>query len=203
MPKGSRTIAVFDFDNTLIRGDSLWPFLTALAGWPRSCFAMVETIATFIRRYMKDKNDPELKDPRTFIKARLLKHLLTGYWVGNLTPIFEKLQRWQKWNEPVRQALLDHQAQGHHIVIASGSLDLYLPWLLQDLPHQAVICTRMEIKEGFISGKMVTENCVRAGKAEMVADYIAEQGPFEDSWGYGNFPHDLPMLNLLKQRILV
>jgi phosphoserine phosphatase len=99
--------------------------------------------------------------------------------------------------------LFDHHAKGHTIVIASGGLDLYLPALVKDLPPCAVICTEMEIKDGIITGEMTNGNCVRQRKAELVAAYMAAHGPFDASWGYGNFPHDLPMLELVKYRTIV
>ncbi len=41
------TLAVFDFDHTLITGDSLWPFLAAVAGWPRALLALAEGVGLF------------------------------------------------------------------------------------------------------------------------------------------------------------
>jgi phosphatidylglycerophosphatase C len=197
------TVAVFDFDGTLIKGDSLGPFLIAAAGTPRAFFALMEAAALAALRYSKNKHDPELRDLRTFIKAHLLRRLLKGKSTGQLAPAIEKLKLWLQWNEAVRQKLLDHHAKGHHIVIASGGLDLYLPELVKEVPHNALLCTRVELKDGPITGEMPAGNCVRQRKAEVVKDYLAVHGPFAESWGYGNFPHDVPMLNLLKHRIIV
>ena len=46
-------------------------------------------------------------------------------------------------------------------------------------------------------------NCVRKWKAQMLSEYLGTVEPFAESWGYGNFPHDVPMLNLLKHQIIV
>lgn len=200
---GMETLAVFDFDGTLIKGDSLWPFLVYVAGLPRACLALATALFQFGRRYLKNKTDPEIADIRTFIKTCLLRRLLAGRTAADLAPAIEKLRSWQQWNEPMRQAILDHFKKGHKIVIASGGLDLYLPVLLGDLPPRALICTRVEIKDGVITGEMMSGNCVRAKKAEVLANYILRNGPFAESWGYGNFPHDVEMLELVKHRILV
>ncbi len=198
-----RVLAVFDFDHTLITGDSMWPFLTDFAGWPRVLFSLSEAVLLLAIRYFKNKNDPALTDPRTFIKAHLLRHLLQGTPLHRFRPAIEATCRWQQWIAPMRQKLLDHHARGHHIVIASGSLDIYLPQLVKDLPHHALLCTRMEVIHDYTTGNMLSGNCVRQRKAEIVGEYIAAHGPFDESWGYGNFPHDVPMLNLLTHRILV
>lgn len=196
-------IAIFDFDHTLITGDSLWPFLGYACGGPRAAAALAKAAVLFACRRGQNPGDPEIRDMRTFIKARLLKDLLAGRRPEQLGPAIEKLRRWQRLNSWVHRQLLDHHAAGHHIVIASGSLDLYLPELLRDIPHHALICTEVEIKDGVITGAMPSGNCVRQRKAGRIAAYLAAHGPFSESWGYGNIPHDLPMLALVRQRIVV
>ena len=200
---GITTLAVFDFDDTLIKGDSLWPFLVNVAGPFRAALALADALYQFARRYLKDKNDPEIADRRTFIKAHMLRRVLAGHTVPDLASAVEKLRGWVRWNEPVRRALFEHYEKGHQIAIVSGGLDLYLPELLSALPPRALICTRMEARDGVLTGEMLSGNCVRNRKAEILGNYIAKNGPFAESWGYGNFPHDVPMLELVKHRIIV
>jgi len=196
-------LAVFDFDDTLVYGDSLWPFLVYVVGMPRAMMALAEALFLLFRRYLTNKRDPTIVDYRTFIKTHLLRRLLTGQKADNLAAAVAKLRGWQKWNEPVRQTLLDHYNKGHKIVVVSGGLDLYLPVLLADLPQRALICTRMEVKDDVLTGEMSSGNCVRARKAEILANYILKNGPFSESWGYGNYPHDIPMLELVDHRVIV
>jgi len=193
----ARIIAVFDFDNTLIEGDSFLPFLAYANGWPRTLLALAE--AALRLPFYLGKHD----HPRTFFKAILLQRLVAGKSPDFLKPATLELRAWQKWIEPVKRLLLDHHAKGHHVVVASGSLDIYLPALLEGLPHHAVICTEIGLRDGVYDGAMVNGNCVRERKAELVKAYMEEHGPFEDSFGYGNFPYDLPMLELVKQRTII
>jgi HAD superfamily phosphoserine phosphatase-like hydrolase len=199
-------IAIFDFDGTLVEGDSFWPFLGLIAGWPKTAITFTRGLA-LCAIYRLHKTKPGKSDSRTFIKDYLLRKLIAGKKLKDLPPILEKLRTWRKWKAPIHQALLDHHAKGHHIVIASGGLDLYLPALLRDLPHHALICTEIGIADGVSTGEMVIGNCVRERKAELVADYIknyqAAHGPLADSWGYGNAPHDVPMLALVRHATLV
>lgn len=191
-----RTIAFFDFDATLSKGDSLWPFLVAAAGRWR-CYA---ALARGIMAYLLV---PPGKDRRTVIKDSLLQHTLGGLRVADLAPAIERMKSWPRWIEPAYGALLRHRAQGDHIVIATGSLDLYVETMLGDLPHDGVLCTRMEVVDGVLTGRMASGNCVRRLKAQLVAEYLATHGPFEESWGYGNAPHDLPMMELLDHRVVI
>ena len=197
------SIAIFDFDGTLIKGDSLWPFLGYAAGWQQTLMTMAEAVTHNYIDHWKNPNTSTSNDSRTQIKTYLLEGLLVDTPVEALKPSIEKLYKWLKWNQKIRQALLDHHGKGDHIVIASGGLDLYLPYLLKDTPHDALICTEMQVVNGIITGQMASGNCVRQRKADLVATYLATHGPFADSWGYGNQPHDLSMLKLVNHRTLV
>ncbi len=193
----NRTIVFFDYDNTLVHGDALWPFLVAVAGQARALWALVKALALWpIARLRGD-------DARTFVKARLLKEILGGKKLEDLAVAVEKMRSWPREKEPAMSALRMHRSKGHKIVIASGSLDFYLPVLLSKVPHDAVICTKMEVVHGTVTGHMPLGNCVRKTKAEMVKAYLDVHGPFDDTWGYGNAPHDLPMLEHVQHRIII
>jgi phosphatidylglycerophosphatase C len=194
---GARTIVIFDYDNTLVEGDSLWPFLVAVAGWRRASLALLKALAGFVWVWARGG------DYRTHVKERLLLDLLAGKREVDLAPAVEKMLSWPRERALVMNALREQYNKGNHIVIASGSLSLYLPSLLRRIPHHAVLCTEMEIKDGVVTGRMASGNCVRARKAERVADYLTVHGPFDDSWGYGNAPNDLPMLEKVRHRVIV
>jgi phosphatidylglycerophosphatase C len=196
-------VAIFDFDHTLITTDSMIPFLALVAGWPKGLLALAEAVARFAAIYLKNPGDARLRDHRTFLKDHLLFRLLKGRPVAGLAPAIEKLRGRIVWNENVKRVLFDHAAQGRRIVIASGGLDLYLPALLTGLPSYTLICTKVGTDNGVVTGSMPVGNCVRARKAELVAEYLKNSGPSTDSWGYGNYPHDLPMLELVEHRVIV
>ena len=198
-----RKLAVFDFDKTLIKGDSLWPFLTAVGGVGGALLATAEAASFYaLSRYQKSpqKTPPEM---RTYVKTRVLRKVLHGRKLSSLGRAIEKVRRWCEWNEPVRQKLMAHASEGHQIIIASGALNLYLPELLRDFPQHVLLCTQMAVKNGILTGEMASANCVREGKAEMLAQFLSNEEPYSDSWGYGNFPHDLPMFKLLKNKVII
>lgn len=190
----NKTIAVFDYDGTLAASDSFWPFLVAVAGWPKALTALFLSLAS-----AATANKGE---GRSALKEQMIRRLLTGVRIDELPPAIDKVKKWSR-ELPTAKQLREHYSAGHHVVIASGSLDVYLPHLLGNLPHHALICTELETTDGAITGKTPNGNCVRERKAQRVAKYIAENGPFDESWGYGNMPHDLPMLNLMKNRVIV
>jgi len=202
LTESQQKIALFDFDNTLIKGDSLWPFLILTAGYKKTLKVLFKGMIEHIHKTPKALlfNRDHI---RTYIKTYLLHNLLSGKSPDDIRTAVIQLEKWQKWNEEVRNALTEHYAQGHHIVIASGGLNLYLPYLLRDVPHHALLCTEIEIEKDIITGNIIFGNCVRENKADKIRDYMQANGPFLDSWGYGNYPDDVPMLQLVKHRIII
>ncbi len=193
--QSGRGIAVFDFDDTLAAGDSLLPFLQAVMGRGRWFIPLFSSLAVYMTA-------PAGKGRRTAMKESLLRQCLAGRSVQSLAPAIARMKEWPRWLDTL-DALKDHHARGHHILIASGSLDLYMPTMLEGVPYDGLLCTRMEVKDGLLTGEMASGNCVRERKAELVAAYLREHGPFTESWGYGNAPHDLPMMALMAHRKVV
>jgi HAD superfamily hydrolase (TIGR01490 family) len=196
-------LAVFDVDDTLIKGDSFMPYLYHLRGRFKTMYALAASAIAYFRERPAD----HIVDMRTFLKDQLMRRLLKGVSVTDSNDAAEKLRIWRQWYAPMRDKLMDHYAKGHHIVIASGGLDLYLPEILKDITYHALICTEVGHEGGVITGQMTNGNCVRERKAELVSEYInayvSKNGPIGESWGYGNYPHDVPMLQLVKHRVLV
>ncbi len=193
-------VAIFDFDNTLILGDSFLPFLSFAAGKSATAAAVTAALASYGWHRLQQKQTGSL---RTFVKSVLLRHLLKGKKPENLIEAATKTRQWQKINAPIMQSLREHREKGDTILIASGSLDLYLPELLKGFPHDAVLCTDIGVENGIVTGEMTHGNCVRQTKAKRVGAWLTANGPFDESFGYGNYPHDVPMLNLVKHRIIV
>jgi HAD superfamily hydrolase (TIGR01490 family) len=195
-----KRVAIFDFDKTLITEDAEFPFLIFASNAVWAYAALLEGVLRYVLSRARRK---QTEEARTFVKSVLLRHVLKGKKIADLEKAVGKTLKWQKFNEPVMRALREHRKNGDTIVIASGSLSLYLPQLLRDVPHDALICTDIGIEGGVVTGEMINGNCTRTRKAERVKAWLAFNGPFDESFGYGNAPHDLPMLELVKHRVIV
>jgi HAD superfamily hydrolase (TIGR01490 family) len=158
-------IAVWDVDRTLVRGDTLLPFLRCFTGTARLGGIILESLA---------RHDGP--DRRSAAKAAALQRVLGGLELGavdhkargyvrsdvmhRLRPDY--LRRWQ-W----------HRAQGHRMVLASASLGVYLDHLGTTLGADEVICTRMETVNGWLTGRLTGPNCRGEQKAERLRAYLA------------------------------
>ncbi|WP_158047516.1 HAD-IB family hydrolase [Skermanella pratensis] len=194
-------IAFFDFDGTLVRGDSLLPFLSQIVGSRRARLSLARAVHGAIQLHATRRQLGD--DIRTSTKAILLRQTLAGVPVAEAAAAAERLAGWTRWNRPVLDALKAHQDAGRRIVVATGALDLYMPVLLRGLGIDDLLATGLEEIDGVLTGHMKGGNCVRAMKAQRVSAYLHHHGPFGETWGYGNRPSDVPMLALLRNKVIV
>lgn len=189
-----RAAAFFDVDGTLVKRDSLLPFIAYCVGWPRMLLAFAKALLRPL---------PGQADLKGAIKAALLINALAGVPLEIAEAAAQRVTKWRVWKEPAYSALHRHKREGAVIVIATGALSLYVPYLLEGLPMDAIMATDMEVIDGKLTGRMLGGNCVRAEKARRVDAYLKTHGPFSKTYGYGNAPSDLPMLALLDDSTVI
>lgn len=182
-------VALFDLDHTLTRQDSFPMWIAMLVGWRRTLRAF--TMAGFALR-------PGRSDIRGRAKESILRWSVRGATVAEAQAAGRLLGQRIRWRQGLVSILHAHREAGRAIVIATGAPELYVAPLLRaaDIRADAVIGTGLEIVDGKLTGRLSGANCVRDEKARRVAEWLSANGPFAESWGYGNRPHDLAMLEL-------
>lgn len=189
-------LALFDFDDTLCRGDSIVPYLVYCI---RHGLAPAGQLWKAIRAYFIQRNHPELaagskSTTLSFIRGRTpeeMDEVARGFFREVLAPRFFA----QGQAELVRL----HQ-EGYRIVIISASADVYMRVLPEFMPVDAVISTTCALDtEGRYTGE-VCANCKGDEKPVRLASWLAAQGMTMDaaaSRAYGDSPSDTPMLRLV------
>ncbi len=188
-----RAVAIFDFDGTLVQGDSLPTFVSCCVGWPGTVLAALIAFACSLGA----------ADRRTAFKTLWLKLTLRGFVVERLPAVLERLEQRLVWIAQNQARLQWHKQRGDIIVIASGGLDVYLPHILRAYAPDFYLCTALEQAEGRLTGVMLGGNCVREEKARRVQELLQSLGAHGEVWAYGNLPHDLPMLRLATHQVIV
>lgn len=194
---GGRGLLVFDFDDTLIEGDSLPRFLTRLIGRARFSAAFAGALAAASGAGLRRQ------DWKSALKTALLRRALAGVRLEDAQALALEMRGELLWKTAQRDALLDGHAAGDMVVVASGALDVYLGVLVAELPVDLMLATEMEVQGGLLTGRMLTENCVRAAKRARVEALLQAHGPFARTAGFGNAPSDLPFLALMQRQVLV
>ncbi|HZU78863.1 MAG TPA: HAD-IB family hydrolase [Acidimicrobiales bacterium] len=185
-------VAAFDFDGTLTRGGSVWPFLVQVCGMWRTIVAGLSiapmlAVAAFVGGRFADD-----------AKEALFRRTLGGLDAGALEQVGDEFGRRHLAAErraDVMARLDQHRRQGHRIVIVSASPELYVRPAGTELGVDAVLATRLAVDDdGKLTGNYDGGNCRSDEKLRRLRQWAEENAPGAELWAYGNSAGDQRML---------
>jgi len=186
-------IAFLDFDGTITTDDSLTKFIRFVVGDVKFIWGMI-LLSPMLTAY-------KLK----FIPNYKAKQYMLSYFFKNMSEEkFMHVAREYSLNQIntiLRPKALEkiawHKEQGHKIVIVSASIECWLkPWC--DENNLGLIATRLEIKEGILTGKFSTKNCYGIEKANRVQE-LYNLSDYEHIYAYGDSRGDKELLALANE----
>ena len=187
MSSEPRGVAAFDFDGTLVPGDSLPRFLSLLLG--RNHFAEVlgRAAPAMFSGYRRAGRDGS--------KAVLLGRAVAGVPAARAAEVGERFA--SRLVGQIRPTMVErlawHREQGHQIVLVSASLALYLEPFGELTGFDDVIATRLEVGPGdLLTGRIHGDN-VRAGQKALLLSRLLGADPVT-VWAYGDSRGDREML---------
>lgn len=187
--------AFFDFDGTLIPGDSIVslvfyalrhglcsPWHVLKSGAVSALYQVGLTSAVkakqVVNGFLKGKTEAELAQiARDFAGECLLPRLYPQ--------AFAEVQI--------------HKAQGRQVWLVSASTDFYLRPVVEALGMDGVIGTRLHIQDGVCTGLIDGHNCRGVEKTLRIEEILSARGSMVDydtSYAYGDSAGDVPMLLL-------
>lgn len=180
-------VAAFDFDGTLIRGDSLSAFLARLLGRVHFARVLAAAAPAMLAGYRRMGRDGA--------KAALLARAVAGLAAERVATAGEAFAA--TLDRRIRPEMIArmrwHDAEGHRRVLVSASLAVYLEPFGRRNGFERVIATRLEVgPDGRLTGRMDGPNVRAAEKALRLTDLL---GPGEvELWAYGDSRGDREML---------
>jgi HAD superfamily hydrolase (TIGR01490 family) len=184
-----RGLAAFDFDGTLVAGDSLSRFLAQVLG--RAGFSRVLTLASpaMMAGYWRLGRDGS--------KAALLQQALAGRVAGEVTQAGEAFASLlaARVRPDMASRLAWHKDQGHRRVLVSAALAVYLEPFGRLAGFDEVIATRLETgPDGLLTGRLDGPNVRARQKAKLLGEILGPE-PVE-MWAYGDSAGDREMLEM-------
>ncbi|CAA0116737.1 putative phosphatase [Halioglobus japonicus] len=190
-PEGPRTVAIFDFDGTIIAGYSA---------------------TAFVREQLR-RGD---LSPRQFVE---MMRAMTNFGLGNMgfsgmmaiNAQFMRGTEEETYNEVGRQlyakqiarlvypesrALVEaHRAKGHTLAIISSATPYQVEPAAADLGIEHVLCTQLEVENGKFTGGVISPTCFGQGKVD-AAEKLARQyrANLDNSFFYSDSQDDLLLL---------
>lgn len=196
----NKVVVFFDFDGTLTHGDSLLPFLRMVRGTPRfmlDMLAVAPCLAAYALRLIR--NDAA--------KETLLRQSLGGMPISILRDLGKRFAE-QDIPSMLQNETLDHlkghQAQGHHCILVSASLSIYLePWAkAMGFDHCIASALSVDVS-GNVTGKLEDGNCHGEEKVRRIRLLLKKVGLPQLTYAYGDSQGDLPMLTFVNKGFLV
>jgi len=198
-----KTYALFDFDGTLIRGDSI--ILLCLYARRKGLYGRREAAAllwTALLYGLRVCPALEAKERAlSFLKgknAEQIAALALDFYNSVLAP---------RLRPQALEAINRHRAAGHEVLLVSASSMFYLKLLKDRLGFTDIIGTRLDVDEtGIFAGRVCGDNCRGLQKPLRLAEYLAARGDtldYETSAAYGDSYGDLPMLRLCGRKVAV
>jgi phosphatidylglycerophosphatase C len=200
-------VAAFDFDGTLTRGGSIWPFLVALRGRRRVASAALAGAGALALAAALGGSRAD------GAKEALLRRTLAGLRADEVAAeaaVFGVAHYRRQARADVRDRLEWHRARGHRLVIVSASLECYLAPVADVLGVDAVVATRLAVDEdGRLTGGYNGRNCRGPEKLARLRRWIDDTAPTAGDtagattgataittflWAYGNSDGDRQLL---------
>jgi len=195
-------LAIFDLDNTLLRGDSdhVWgEFLVEQGAVDRARFASENN--RYYAAYLAGTLD---------IYEFLEQHQLRPLAEHNRVT----LERWRTkfvrdkimpLITPAARALVEqHRARGDTLLIITATNSFITTPIAKvfNIPH--LIATEPEEVNGQFTGKVAGVPSYREGKVERLSEWLLDRHEsLDDSWFYSDSHNDLPLLNLVTHPVAV
>lgn len=187
------TLAIFDFDGTITKDDSLLKFIRFVVGDIRFLIGLV-VLSPILVAY-KLKVIPNYK-----AKQKMLSWFFKGYSEDAFIKVaneyslnhIDKILR-----SKAMEKLKWHKEQNHKIVIVSASIDCWLrPWCEKN--GFELLATKLEIKDKMVTGKLLTKNCYGQEKVNRIKEKY-DLSQYEYIYAYGDSRGDKEMLELANE----
>ena len=191
MSSNKPTIAFFDFDGTLTKGDTLMPFLKFVVGSWRYYLNLVMLSPVLVGYFLKLVRNDQAKEA-------VLTRFLRGYKIDDL------FELGAQFSDQVIPSMLRpegmeklrwHQSQGHECVLVSASFDVWLNSWSESQKMCTPITSHLQVKDGVVTGQLDGKNCFGEEKVKRIETQY-ELSDFDKSYGYGDTRSDRYFLEL-------
>lgn len=191
-----KALALFDFDGTMIRGDSIarlvpYLFFRGLMPFSRLAEVLWKTLLWKLGRYPVEALKSLTLFPLSRLGATRADALLERF-------VKEKIQ--PRVYQDALETMRRHREEGRLVLLVSASPRIYLKHLQGFLPADAIIGTLTD------GEYRVTVNVLKEEKNRQIEKWLAQndiRADFADSHAYGDSANDLPMLGMVGHPKLV
>jgi putative phosphoserine phosphatase / 1-acylglycerol-3-phosphate O-acyltransferase len=110
---------------------------------------------------------------------------------------FEEMVRNSIYREAV-ELIRNHKERGHKLAIISNSPEFFVKPLAKILNIEDIICTRVEVRQSVLTGKLIKPLCYGKGKKEYAIQWAGENGiDLHKSYFYTDSYYDIELMRYI------
>ena len=186
-------IALFDLDGTIIKTNSLIGFIKFAKGGFKTYSGFLFFLPILIAYRLR------------IFPNYLAKELIFSYFFKGMTESsFETLSKAfslsyldKNINKDAIKKILWHKKNGHEVVVVSASIESWIkPWC--EINDLQLIATKIESKDGLITGKFLSKNCHGKEKCNRIKKKYNLKN-YDYIYAYGDSSGDKQMLELANE----
>lgn len=188
------TLVLFDFDGTMTTKDSLADFIRYSVGqisYYRGLFLLSPILIGYKLKLVSN----------SIAKQKLIAHFFRGWEMSRFLDYADRYSEMQL-DTIIRPEAMErlkwHQGQGHRITVVSASMENWLKKWCRKYGLD-LIATRLEVKNGRLTGKFSTKNCYGVEKVNRIKSRY-DLSKFPVIYAYGDSPGDKEMLGIATER---
>jgi len=195
------SLAIFDLDNTLLRGDSdyAWgQFLIehrlvdgeAYRRENKRYYAQYQAGTLDIAAFLAFALRPLANQDRATLDAWHREYMQT-----KILPMIT----------PQARALVEkHHAQGNTLVIVTSTNRFITAPIAREFGVEHLLATELEEENGRFTGKVAGIPCFREGKVKRLRAWLKEHDEtLKESWCYSDSHNDIPLLEIVENPVAV
>lgn len=189
-----KSLALFDFDGTVTEKDTLFQFIIFNRGWLVFVFGFLLLVPVMVMYKLK-------LIPNWRAKELMLSLFFRSMSIENFQYSCERFSK-DKIDSLVREQAMDEirriKQLGFRVIIVSASPENWIRgWA--DRNGVELIATKLEVKNGKITGRIEGKNCYGQEKVNRVKSYL-QLDEYDEIFAYGDTSGDKPMLRLAHQQ---
>lgn len=183
-------IAVFDFDGTITKRDVLLSFVFFTLGYRKTWLKLFSLIFPLLKLLWQ-------KPTRLQLKEFFLTNFFSGLPINILKQAGERFAVSNALHRLVRSKALHkiewHRQRGHRCIVASASVDIYLSFWCRSVGIDDLICSRLEVIDGIVTGRLDGKNCWGKEKVVQLEQLIGKKESYV-LYAYGDSNGDKELL---------
>lgn len=195
------SLAIFDLDHTLLRGDSdhAWG-------------------AFLVDRGLVDKDFYQRENERYYAQYKAGTLNIVEFLAFALAPIsridratldawhteFMRIKILPMITPPARALVEQHRARGDTLLIITATNRFVTGPIAREFGIEHLLATDPETLNGCFTGRIVGTPCYRDGKVTRLREWMTRHGQtLDDSWFYSDSHNDLPLLEVVTNPVAV